>query len=177
MKREENSDRAAALREAFDQTFAAAPSSAATPTQAFLAIGVGGDKYALRLSEVAEVVADKKAVPLPSHSPDLLGIATFRGALVTVYDLRLLLGYPAESSPRWLVRVAQDTPVCLAFDQLDGYLDVPPEAIARAAETQHARQHLSETLSANGVVRPVISIESILETIKQREQTISLHEE
>jgi purine-binding chemotaxis protein CheW len=179
MKREETtllSERAAALREAFDQAFVAAPSGITASTQAFLAIEIGGDKYALRLSEITELVADKKAVPLPSQSPDLLGIASFRGTLVAVYDLRILLGYPAAgSSPRWLVRVAQDIPVGLAFDQLDGYLDLPPEVIAPATGTEPMRQYLPETLTADDGVRSVINIASVLETIKQREQTSNHH--
>ncbi|MFN8449184.1 MAG: chemotaxis protein CheW [Anaerolineae bacterium] len=172
------SGRAGALRQAFDQTFAAAPGETTVTMQAFLAIGVGGDNYALRLSEIAELFADKKVVPLPSQSTDVLGIASFRGVLVAIYDLRSLLGYPnfAGASPRWLALVAPDAPVGLAFDQLDGYLDLPPEAIAQASEAERARQHLTETVSAAGVVRPVISVASILTMIERRAQAASPHQ-
>lgn len=172
------SERAAALRRSFDQAFAAAPASDdAAATQAFLAIGVGGDNYALRLSEISELFADKKVIPLPSQAADLLGIASFRGVLVAVYDLRILLGYPAGAPPRWLALVADDMnmPFGLAFDQLDGYLDVLPEAVAPAQATEHTRQHLAETVTAAGSGRPVVSVSSILETIRQRTQSNRPH--
>lgn len=161
------STRAAALRQAFDQTFAAAPAENAAATQAFLAIQVGGDSYALRLAEVAGLFVEKKVVPLPSRSPDLLGIASFRGTLIPVYDLRLLLGYPAGAAPRWLILAAPDAPLGLAFDQLDGYLDLPSEAIA-AAGTERTRQYLAETLNTADAVLPVVSVAAIVEMIERR---------
>ncbi len=165
------SELAASLRQNFDQAFAQAPAGAGAPTQAFLAIQIGGDSYALRLRDVSGLFADKKIVPLPSQSPDLLGIASFRGALIPVYDLRILLGYPAGAAPRWLVLVAQAAPISLAFDQLDGYLDLLPEAIAPAAGAEQKRQYLAETLNAAGVIRPVVSVTSIVETIRRRTQS------
>lgn len=160
------SERAAALRQIFDQAFAQAPGGAAAATEAFLAVGIGGDNYALRLSEVTELYVDKTVVPLPSHSPDLLGIASFRGALIPIYDLRLLLGYTAAAWPRWLVLVGSDMPIGLAFDHLDGYLNLPSEAIAPAAES--TRRYLAESLSAAGTVRPVIDVASIVTAIREQ---------
>ncbi|HVU15212.1 MAG TPA: chemotaxis protein CheW [Phototrophicaceae bacterium] len=160
--------RALALRRAFDQTFAEAPAEVTASTQAFLAVGVGGDNYALRLAEVAELYADKKVVPVPSQSADLLGIASFRGSLVAVYDLRILLGYPVGLPPRWLILTARDRSIGLALDQLDGYLNLPSEAVAPATAKERAPQYLSETLSASEIVRPIISITAILDAIKRR---------
>jgi purine-binding chemotaxis protein CheW len=159
-------ERAAALRQAFDQAFAAVPAGAAAPKQAFLAIGISEDRYALRLSELSELFVDKKVVPVPTPAAELLGIASFRGTLVPVYDLRVLLGYAAGAPPRWLALVA-DRSIGLAFDRLDGYLDLPAEAIAPAAIAQQGRQHLTETLSAGGVIRPVISTASILASVQR----------
>jgi chemotaxis signal transduction protein len=169
--------RAAALRQAFDQTFAAPPTRGTEAERlAFLAIGVGGDHYALRLAEVAELFADKRVVPLPSQSPDLLGIASFRGALVAVYDLRLLLGYPAAAPPRWLVLAAQDAAVGLAFDQLDGYIDAALDALAPMVGTERARPHLAETLRDADLIRPVIRAASILDMIGRRAQAARVNE-
>jgi purine-binding chemotaxis protein CheW len=103
-------------------------------------------------------------VPLPSHSPDLLGIASFRGALVPIFDLRLLLGYSAGVLPRWLVLTKHDLSIGLAFDRLDGYLSLTSEAVVPAAETQ--RKHLAEAVSAAGLVRPVIDVVSIVKTVQ-----------
>jgi chemotaxis signal transduction protein len=163
-------ERAAMLRQVFDQAFAAAPAGTSTPTEAFLAIGAGGDNYALRLVEISGLFVDKKVVPLPSESPDLLGIASFRGALVPVYDLAVLLGYAAKPLPRWLVLVAPQTPVGLAFDRFDGYLNLPREVNAQQTGAENTRQHLAESMSAAGLLRPVVAVASILESIRKRAQ-------
>lgn len=168
------SQRAAELRRLFDQSFAEAPGSAAESRHAFLAVGVGGDNYALRLSDVSELYVDKKVVPLPSHSPDLLGIASFRGVLIPIFDLRLLLGYGAGAWPRWLVLTKLDLSIGLAFDRLDGYLTVASEAVVTAAETR--RKHLAEAVSADGLVRPVINVPSIIKTVQAQVQASSTRE-
>jgi chemotaxis signal transduction protein len=165
------SQRAAALRQSFDQAFAQAPAGAAASSQAFLAVGIGGDDYALRLSDVTELYVDKKVVPLSSHSPDLLGIASFRGVLVPIFDLRLLLGYSASAWPRWLVLTQLDLSVGLAFDRLDGYLTVTSDAVVPAAETR--RKHLAEAVSADGLARPVIDVASIVNSIGAQLQSSS----
>lgn len=168
------SQRAAALRQSFDQSFAEAPGGVAAPSHAFLAVGIGGDNYALRLSDVSELYVDKKVIPLPSHSPDLLGIASFRGALVPIYDLRLLLGYSAGAWPRWLVLTKYDLSIGLAFDRLDGYLTLTAEAIVPAAEAR--RKYLTEAVSVAGLARPVVDVVSIVNTVKAQVQSSSTRE-
>src|SRR4029079_4392633 len=86
---------AAGLRAEFDRGFALAPSAGgADGLEGHLAIRVGGDSCAPRLADLLGVYVDRKIVPLPSSVPTLLGIASFRGVLIPVHDLRLLLGYP-----------------------------------------------------------------------------------
>lgn len=173
--------RAAELRQAFDHSFAVAPPGDPAPSEAFIAIGAGGDSYALHLAEISGLYADKKVTPLPSGSNDLLGLASFRGALVPVYDLRVLLGYAASTMPRWLVLVAPQTPIGLAFDRFDGYLRLPRDTIAREDahedEKQQGRQHIAEALRTDGQVRPIVSTTSILESIRKRAQSSASHKE
>ena len=111
---------AARMRAEFDRGFALSPPVAGDAQEGYLAIRVGGDPCALRLADLLGVYVDRKVVPLPSSVPTLLGIASFRGALIPVHDLRLLLGYPARAGARWLVRVRAAAPVGLAFDALEG---------------------------------------------------------
>lgn len=160
--------RAAELRRAFDRGFAEAPGGEKVPTEAFLAIGAANDNYALRLAEISGLFVDKKVTSLPSGSPDLLGLASFRGALVPVYDLRALLGYPAGPVPRWLVLMAPQTPVGLAFDRFDGYLDIPLEAVAPASRADRARPYVNEILRVADSVRTIIHLPSVLEAITNR---------
>ena len=93
MASNELEQKAAALRAAFDRSFAEAADAGRAPHLDFLAIRVAGDPYALRLSEVASLHVDSKRVRAPSLLPELSGLASFRGVLTPVYDLAALLGY------------------------------------------------------------------------------------
>jgi purine-binding chemotaxis protein CheW len=162
--------RASELRLAFDRSFAQAPAGDSVPTEAFLAIGAGGDDYALRLTDISGLHADKKVTPLPSDVSELLGLASFRGALVPVYDLRMLLGYAAGPPPRWMVLVAPQTPIGLAFDCFDGHLRPSRDDLAHEEKIQEGRQHLAESLRTDGRVRPIVNVASIIESINKRTQ-------
>jgi chemotaxis signal transduction protein len=65
---------------------------------------------------------------VPGPLPELLGIVGLRGAIVPVYDLRLLLGHTPAGPPRWLV-LAAGGQVALAFDHLEGHIVVAADAI------------------------------------------------
>ena len=85
-------DRVTELRDAFDRSFAQAPSTEAAAVENLLAIRVGAHPYALRMAEVSGLFADKKVTRLPSPVSELSGIAGLRGAVLPVYDLAMLLG-------------------------------------------------------------------------------------
>jgi len=169
-------DRIAELREAFDRSFAQASSSEAAAVENLLAIRVGSDPYLLRMTEVAGLFADKKVTRLPSPVSELSGIAGFRGAVLPVYDLATLLGYPRPASPRWLVVIAI-TPVALAFEEFDGYITHREQAIAQEPQVGARGGHVRAVVQAGGFVRPVISLTSVLEWIRHRASPDGLKKE
>jgi len=163
---------AARLRLEFDRAFSATPSAGADARIAYLAIQIGGDPFALLLSDLVGVHVDRKVVPVPASAPTLLGIASFRGALTPVHDLRLVLGYPARAPARWLVRVAGAQPAGLAFDALEGQFTVAGDtdasagaADARAAAHPRAAAHTRGVVQARDGLRPVIDVAAILATL------------
>lgn len=160
-------DRVTELRDAFDRSFAQAPSTEAAAVENLLAIRVGADPYVLRMTEVSGLFADKKITRLPSPVSELSGIAGFRGAVLPVYDLAVLLGYPRATSPRWLVVIAV-TPVALAFDSFDGYLNLRDAAIVPEARPEERARHVGEVVQTVDLVRPLISLASVLEWIRSR---------
>jgi chemotaxis signal transduction protein len=159
-------DRVADLREAFDRSFAQAPSTEAAAGQNLLAIRVGADPYALRLADVSGLFADKKVTWLPSPVSALRGIAGFRGTVLPVYDLGMLLGRPRAAASRWLV-VTAITPVGLAFEGFDGYLNGLVEAMVPDARAEAGERYVREVLQGE-VTRPVLHLPSVLETIRNR---------
>lgn len=164
-------DRAESLRRAFDRSFAEARGDHAQPMENLLALRVGAEPYALRLSEIAGLFVDRKITRLPGGAAALLGFAGFRSAIVPVYDLHGLLGRPAIESPRWLA-VASGAPVALAFETFVGHLRVTREAILPRETDEHSARLVREFVSADGLVRPVVDLAAVIDAIlKQRPVT------
>jgi chemotaxis signal transduction protein len=160
---------AAALREAFDRSFADSGQAATTQSidESFLGIRVAEDPFALRLSEIAGLYLDRQIMPLPSPVRELLGISGFRGALAPVYHLGLLLGYPAGPPCRWLAVVRGDCLVALAFDLFETHLRIPADQVAPAdgAGTAGLVQGL---IAAPRPVRPIVDVSSVMQAIARR---------
>ncbi len=78
------------------QTAGNEPESAFTGRK-FISFVFGGSSYALDSQTVSEVVRDLSATKLPNTPEWLLGIANLRSEIVTVIDLRSLIGESSSS--------------------------------------------------------------------------------
>jgi chemotaxis signal transduction protein len=157
--------RLAALREAFDRTFAQAPSPPAPDPERFLSLAVGTGSYVVRLAEVSGVVTGRKVTKLPGPVPELVGIAGLRGAIWPVFDLAMLLGLPAADAPRWLITAAAE-PVAFAIERFDGYLQAPGGAPAAGSAPANLR-HVREVVRVADGQRPLISLASVIDHVRQ----------
>ncbi|MEX2206391.1 MAG: chemotaxis protein CheW [Myxococcota bacterium] len=156
---------AARLRSEFDRGFAAPRAPADRALCDFVAIGLAGESYALPLAAIAALHADRKILRLPSAAPELLGFGVLGGAVLPVYDLRLLLAHAAASSPRWLLAVA-GSPLALAFDAFEGHLRVPRGAVTSVATRDAAHGHVSGAVQTPVQLRRVIDVASIVSRIR-----------
>jgi purine-binding chemotaxis protein CheW len=168
------SERAAQLRRDFDRSFAEPPAGRPAAPVDLLAIRLGTEPYALRLSEIAGLFADKKLTRLPDSVPEFLGLAGFRGSVVPVYDLRVLLGHAGGEAPRWLV-IAVAGMVALAFDGFDGHLRLGQEGIAQPEPGIAKRPHVralarpgDDRSALAGTLRPIVDLASVVEAIGPR---------
>lgn len=156
--------RAAAMRMAFDDAFAAPAATIADPGENFLLIGIADDMLLLRLGEVAGLVAARRIAPVPSEDAALLGITGRRGAILPVYRLGAFLGYPpAVAAPRWLA-VAAAAAVAFAVDRLHRQLAVPKGRIVPRDEPT-ARGHIHEAGRIGQRTHSIVSLSSVLATI------------
>jgi purine-binding chemotaxis protein CheW len=161
-------ERAAELRQAFDHGFAEPPGLGRAAREALLAVRVDTQRFAIRLSEISGLFADKKVTPVPGSHAALRGIAGFRGAIVPVYDLQVLLGHTATSgtaAPRWLV-VAAAAPVALAFTVFDQQIRAAHEAILPHPSGAQARGFTREFVRTRKFAGPLLHLPSVLEAIK-----------
>ena len=163
---------AAALRRLFDESFAAPAASMTQRLEDLLAIRVGTDPYALRLSEIAGLHVGVRIVPVPSPAVQLLGIVGIRGMMAPIYDLAALLRYPPAANPRWFVFARAPQPVGLAFETFESHQQVSQSSLANGngedAGTGGTRQHMRGTVRAAGALRPIIHLASVLEMIRDK---------
>lgn len=160
--------RAVDLRRSFDQTFTAAVQVVSPDFEDLLGLRLGGDSYAVRLAEIAALLPERKIVALPSPLPELLGVAGLRGGIVPVYSLRALLGHGAGTErASWIILAGSDPVIGLAFDQFEGHLRIARSQIT-AGRDGAPRAHVGEVARVAEALRGIISVRSIVETVKER---------
>jgi len=155
------------LRQAFDRSFAASErEQAATAEVDVLAIRVADQRYALRLSEVQAVHAERKLVSVPAPAPELLGLVGLRGLVAPIYDLRLLLGHAAGPAPRWLALARSTSVIGFAFDVLEAHLRVSANDIVmpNLGEAGGMSFAPGSVITASGP-RPLIHLPSLIESV------------
>jgi chemotaxis signal transduction protein len=163
------------LRQSFDRAFSEPEAERAEATLALLSIRVGRERYAVRLSDIGAIEADRTITPVPSEHSDLLGIAGLRGAVVAVFDLATLLDLPRPEGPRWLV-LAKGAPLAFAFSAFEGQIVVPASALASAEPGRAGRVRDVVRLAApDGVASnedneslPLIDIPALVAVLERR---------
>ena len=158
------SERVQSLRDAFDQAFAEAPSTGMQRGQIALAIRIGDDAYALPLApHVSGVVKVPRIVPLPGGTAHQLGVAGVRGTLSIVFSLAELLGYARTAEPTWLATLSGKASAALAFDGIEGQIDLAKHPLAPGT-TMGGRRHVAGIIGTTPP-RALIDILSILERL------------
>jgi chemotaxis signal transduction protein len=155
------------LRRQFDAAFAAPSAGRVAQVAAFLALRIDGDAYALRVEEIRGFAAARKIVPIPASAHAMLGLAGIRGVVVPVFSLRELMGYArGDERPRWFVLCGADAPIALAFDEFDGYLELPQSEVRPASDP--GRTFVREMLRDGGALRGVVALASMTKTLEER---------
>lgn len=154
------------LARAFDDDFARPIAPRDHAAIDLLAIRIGDAPYALARRELAGLFADKPVTALPGDVPGLVGLGGFRGALVPVYHLAVVLGAAAVGPPpRWLA-LAAGAQVALAFDRFERFLRLPHEAIAGHAGAAAGLAPRAARIA--GEVHPLLDVPAIVEVIRMR---------
>jgi chemotaxis signal transduction protein len=155
--------RARELRDAFDRDFAAAPRPLGPSLGEYLCVRIAGEPSAISVAEIASLHADLAIVALPTHAPELLGIAAIRAAIVPIYDLAAAVGLAATGATRWAVLVRGDT-AGFAFEGYEGHARIHAGAIAASAQpgSQRGRSVV------DGLSRSIIDLGAALAAIENR---------
>ncbi len=156
------------LRREFDESFQREPEAFGEAAHELLLIAVAEKSYGVRLDEIAGVVKTRKLTALPKASYDLLGLTSFRGALLGVYHLGAWLGR-ASSGTDWMLIVQgpEETKMGLAFQSLQGQLAAPESAFHQSDPSAVVG---SLVHSESGVL-PVLSVPKLLERFRKGSAT------
>ena len=102
-----------------------------------LAFKVGGERYAVQVGAVFQVVDATGLTPLPATPPWVLGAVLARTRVVPVLDLRALLGLEGGGmSDLAKVVVLEDEGdlFAIAVEDLEGRIDLDPDKLATSAD-------------------------------------------
>jgi purine-binding chemotaxis protein CheW len=66
------------------------------PVREFLVFCIGPELYGVDLTRIREILSPPPITPVPRSTPDVVGVCSVRGLLVTVIDLRLKLSREAR---------------------------------------------------------------------------------
>jgi chemotaxis signal transduction protein len=67
---------------------------AGAPPRDVLAFALGVERYAIEITDIAEVAALGACTPLPGAAPELCGVINLRGEIRPVFDLARMLALP-----------------------------------------------------------------------------------
>ncbi|HEX3865810.1 MAG TPA: chemotaxis protein CheW, partial [Gemmatimonadaceae bacterium] len=149
------------LRDAFDRSFASPAAPNTDDRENFLMIRVSGDPYAVRLRDIAGVVANQSIASVPTARSDVLGLTGLRGAIVPVFSLAVLLGHgPDPDPPRWMVLSGADDTMAFAFSHFESYVRLT--AAARDTDADDRDDRLGDVVRTDAGARTVINMPLIV---------------
>jgi purine-binding chemotaxis protein CheW len=133
-----------------------------------LVFALGGERYAVELGELAEVLPFENCTPIPDAPPEYAGVINLRGEIRLVVDLARLLQLPAESgaADHVLLLRGNGQKVGLKTGPVEGIRPLPLAELSDTAED--APEHAAPFL--RGLTGDLIAL---LRTEKILSRTIS----
>ena len=165
------STRALELRQAFDHSFALAPSTEQDDRENVVAFSVAGNRFAVRLHELNGIGKSAKIVPVPSRTRALAGLAGVRGELIPVFSLSELLDYRLREEIHWLFLCGEAPRIGFGLRDFQGCFKAAKSAFSVAerpavAATATGEAQTRETVLIGSEIHTVISIVSLAQSIR-----------
>jgi chemotaxis signal transduction protein len=150
------------LRRSFDESFAAPPRAEMAGQEMLLAIGAGEQDLAVRLSQIARIELVRRCMPVPDAPANLLGLVGSHDRLFALFSLAALLGRSSSEAQTWMMMVAGEEPVALAFSRFDGLLPVAAGALSPLPEGGSRHRLIPELVNAGGKFRGVLDVATLV---------------
>jgi purine-binding chemotaxis protein CheW len=142
--------------------------SAFEPDRTFVAFQLAGEPYAIPLEWVQKIERVPPVVPVPRTPPFVRGIASLRGEIVCVVDLRQILGLPGSTQkPHGLLVLQEGTRrVALLSDVLPDYFRVKPSAILPSPSAKDGEGIVTEIIERKGATGRADTFVALLDVKK-----------
>jgi purine-binding chemotaxis protein CheW len=106
-------------------------------SQDLLVVRIGGERFAVPLEAIDELVEQPRLRAVPGAPSGLLGLFTLGTALLPLYSPRAVLGVSPETEPAALVMRGGRSRVAIAVDDADDVIRVSLGDVIEAPRTGH----------------------------------------
>ncbi len=170
--------RAREYREDFDAAFALPPPPPPPATAAFVILRVGGERVAVRRTDLGGLVRIENTVaPVPGRSPAFVGLAGLQGGLLPVWRLATLLGGSGAGAASggeagWLVLADSraGAPCAFACEGFERMVFVPESVISAPAPGDISAGRAQALVPWDGTLVPVVDLPALQAEILRRYQ-------
>jgi purine-binding chemotaxis protein CheW len=124
-------------------------------TTPFVVFQLGGEEYAIDARVVLQVIVLRDMTPLPGARAPLFGVTHWRGDVLTILDLRELLGVRPRGVTdlsRVVVVGGQAAPFGILADAAREFLDIAESAIHDLPPDERARRALVRGITQDAVL-------------------------
>ena len=96
-----------------------------------MAFKLGNEFYAFDLTYLKKIVRAKQITPVPGVPDHILGVINVRGEIISVVDLRALLGISTESPPQSAIMITSMQGIDVGFlvDSVEDIIELPLKSI------------------------------------------------
>jgi len=110
--------------------------------QRLLSFRVGSLLFGVDESKVATVADWRQPTPLPHAPPAVIGIVSLQGRMLTVLDLRKLIGAVSTDNtpPQLVIALRGDEQLALAVDTVEGSIESPGDTNGSPVEVLNVNE-------------------------------------
>ena len=129
---------------------------------------LGEECYALKLTEIQEIIEEAERHFLPAAPPEIIAAVNVHGRILPVLDLVQLLGFVSERiGERMIVLARRDFPVVLAVGELEPLVAVDLDQ-ATLTRSDAPGDCISGVLNWQGRMLSLLDLDSLKKIVEEK---------
>lgn len=154
------------LREEFDLSFQQPRAGSIVELESLLLVRIKEELLALRVSELGGLHECPALTRVPGRYKPQIGLGGLRSRLVAVYSLSAFVGRDRiPRAGRWIALCGADPSIGFAFDEIEGYVQVPKESL-RSPSNSSEQQYAAGAVRIDAAMRPIVELSAVVDTIR-----------